>query len=57
MVVATLAVLVMVSAVTVTVVVQRGSVLPAGQLFPDAAEVTVLARMWSPVSGLCTVIV
>ena len=45
----------MVSADTLTVVVQRGSVLPAGQLLPAAAEVTVLARISSPVSGLFTV--
>ena len=31
------------------------SVLPDGQLLPAAAEVTVLARMWFPVSGLLTV--
>ena len=36
-------------------VVQRGSVPPAGQLLPGAAEVRVLARMWLPVSGLLTV--
>ena len=30
---------------TGTVVVQRGSVPPAGQLLPAAGEVTVLARM------------
>ena len=55
MVVLALAVLVMVSAVTlVTVVAQRGSVLPSGQLFPAAAEVTVLARIPLPVSGLPT---
>ena len=40
---------------TVTVVVQRGSVPPAGQLFPAAAEFTVLVRALSPVSGLFTV--
>ena len=44
-----------VSAVTSTAVAQRGSVLPAVQLFPGVAEVRVLARMWLPVSGLCTV--
>jgi hypothetical protein len=37
------------------VVVQRGSVLPAGQLLPAAVEVTVLVRMWLSVSGLLTV--
>ncbi len=36
-------------------VVQRGSVLLAGQLLPAVAEVTVLVRMWLPVSGLLTV--
>ncbi len=40
---------------TGTVVVQRGSVPPAGQLLPASVEVTVLARMWLPVSGLFTV--
>ena len=43
------------SAETVTVVAHRGSVLPEPQLLPVLAEVTVLARIWSPVSGLCTV--
>ena len=38
-----------------TVTVQRGSVLPAAQLLPGVAEVTVLARIWLPVSGLFTV--
>ena len=42
---------------TGTVAVQRGSVPPAGQLLPAVAEVTVLARMWLPVSGLWTVTV
>ena len=42
---------------TGTVVVQRGSVPPAGQLLPAAAEVTVLASRWLPASGLCTVTV
>ena len=37
---------------TVSVIVQRGSVLPAAQLLPAAAEVTVLASTRSPVSGL-----
>ena len=59
MVVAASAVLVMVSAGirTVTVAVQPGSVPPAGQLFPAAAEVRVLVRDLSPVSGLLTVTV
>ena len=54
-VVATFALLVIVSTATVTVAVQLGSVLPAGQLLPAVAEVIVLARRWSPVSGLFTV--
>ena len=45
----------MVSPETVTVVVQRGSVPPAGQLFPAVAETMVVARMPSPVKGLFTV--
>ena len=57
MLVATSAVLVMVSWMTSTVTVQRGSVLPVAQLLPAVVEVTVLARMWSPVSGLLTVTV
>ena len=59
MVVVAVAVLVMVRAGirTVTVAVQRGSVPPAGQLFPAAAEVMVLVRDLSPVSGLLTVTV
>ena len=36
---------------------QSGSVPPTGQLLPVVAEVTVLARMWLPVSGLATVTV
>ena len=44
-----------VSAETVTAVVQRGSVLPARQLLPVLVEVTVLARILLPVSGVCTV--
>ena len=40
---------------TSTVTVQAGSVPPAGQLPPAVAEVTVLARIWLPVSGLFTV--
>ena len=57
MVVLAVAVLVMARAGirTFTVLVQRGSVPPAGQLFPAAAEVTVLVRDLSPVSGLLTV--
>ena len=39
-----------------TVAVHAGSVLPGGQLLPVAAEVTVLVRCLSPVSGLFTVI-
>ena len=35
--------------------VHRASVLPAGQLLPAVAEVTVLTRILSPVSGLFTV--
>ena len=54
-----LAVLVMVRAGirTVTVAVQAGAVLPGGQVLPGAAEVTVLTRCLSPVSGLFTVTV
>ena len=40
---------------TVTVLVHRASVLPAGQLLPGVAEVIVLTRILSPVSGLLTV--
>ena len=40
---------------TVTIAVQRVSVLPAGQLLPAVAEVTVLVRILSPVSGVATV--
>ena len=40
---------------TVTVAEHAGSVLPAGQLLPAEAEVRVLARILSPVSGLFTV--
>ena len=36
-------------------VAHRGSALPDGQLLPAAADVTVLARILLPVSGLCTV--
>ena len=50
-----LAVKLIVRSETGTVVVQRGSVEPAGQLLPAAAEVRVLASRWLPVSGLCTV--
>ena len=59
MVVATDAVLVMVRAGirTVTVAVHAGSVLPGGQVLPGSAEVTVLMRCLSPVSGLLTVTV
>ena len=40
---------------TGTVVEHRGSLPPDGQLLPAAAEVTELARLWFPVSGLATV--
>ena len=40
---------------TVTVVAQRGSVRPVGQLLPAEVEVMVLARILLPVSGLLTV--
>ena len=33
----------------------RASVLPAGQLLPGVADVTVLTRILSPVSGFLTV--
>ena len=56
-VVLTLAVFTMVSTVTMVVVAQRGSPEPLVQLLPGVAEVTVLARMWLPVSGLLTVTV
>ena len=55
MVVAVSAVLTMISSETVTWVAQRGSVPPAGQLLPAAAEAAVLDKMWSSVSGLSTV--
>ena len=54
-VVAALVVVLIVSWDTVTVAEHRGSVLPDPQLLPAAAELTVLARMWFPVSGLFTV--
>ena len=54
-VVAALGVVLIVSWDTVTVAVHRGSVLPDPQLLPAEAELTVLARMWLPVSGLFTV--
>ena len=54
-VVALLAVLVMLSPDTVTVAVQRGSVLPLAQLVPRVAELTVFASTWLPVTGLATV--
>src|SRR5450755_4192538 len=44
-----------VSAATSTVAVQAAAPEPAAQLLPAVVEVTVLARMWSPVSGLFTV--
>ena len=40
---------------TTTVTEHRASVLPAAQLLPAAADVTVCARTLSPVSGLLTV--
>ena len=40
---------------TTTVTEHRASVLPAAQLLPAAADVTVCARTLSPVSGLFTV--
>jgi hypothetical protein len=40
---------------TGTLTVHRGSVLPDAQLLPVVVEVTVLARMPPPVSGLSTV--
>ena len=51
----TFAWLTIISRDTVTVAVQRGSVLPDAQLLPAVVEVTVLARMPPPVSGLFTV--
>jgi hypothetical protein len=54
-VVATFAWLTISSWATVTVTVHRASVLPLAQLLPAVAEVTVLARMPPPVSGLSTV--
>ncbi len=46
-----------VSCETVTVAVQRGPGLAAGQLLLADGEVIVLARILSPVSGLSTVTV
>ena len=54
-VVATLAVLLMVSCDTVTVEKQSVSVLPDWQLLPAPVVVSVLARILLPVSGLLTV--
>ena len=54
-VVATLAVLFMVSCDTVTVEKQSVSVLPDWQLLPAPVVVSVLARILFPVSGLLTV--
>ena len=53
MVVATSATLVKFSAgiSTVTLLAQRGSVLPTGQLLPGVVEVTVAVSAWLPVSG------
>ena len=56
-VVATSALAVISSSDTATVLAQRGSVVPVGQLFPGAVEARVAARVWSPVSGLFTVTV
>jgi hypothetical protein len=50
-----LAVSTIVSWLTSTVLVQSGSVPPAGQLLPGVGEVTVLVSTWPPVSGLSTV--
>ena len=54
-VLATLALLTIVSWATVTVFVQRGSVLPTGQLLPRLTEVSALVRIMLPVSGFFTV--
>ena len=54
-VVATFQLAVIVSWATPTVVVQRGSVLPPAQSLFGEVEVTVLARIMLPVSGLFTV--
>ena len=43
------------SCATGTVTAHRGSLLPAAQLLPAVADVTVLASRWLSVSGLCTV--
>ena len=40
---------------TVTVAEHRGSLLPVPQLVPSVVDVTVLARILLPVSGLFTV--
>jgi hypothetical protein len=53
--VVTFAVLTMVRPDTVTVAVQAAFPLPDAQLLPAVVEVTVLARMPLPVSGLFTV--
>ena len=57
--VATFAVVVIVSRAMLTVTVQRGSVLPLAQLLPAVAEVTVLVRRRSasPVMELLTMTV
>ena len=54
-VVATLAVLLIVSCDTVTVEEQAGAVPPDGQLLPVAADVIALDKIPFPVSGLLTV--
>ena len=55
MAVAGLAVMAMVSTETLTLLEHRVSVLPLAQLLLDVVEVTVLARVLFPVSGLFTV--
>ena len=54
-IVLTFAVLTIVRPDTVTVAVQAALPLPEAQLLPAVVEVTVLARMPLPVSGLFTV--
>jgi hypothetical protein len=54
-VVATPDVFTIVRTATSTVTEHRASVLPAAQLLPPVAEVTVLAKMSFPMSGLFTV--
>ena len=52
-----LAEFVIVSTTSGTLVAQAGSVLPAGQLLPAAAEVMRVVRILSPVGGLLAVAV